>query len=226
MIGAIVSACYGDWDDIKALPAQDGATLASAVMVTDNPDLIGRCPGWTVWVEPRPHMHPCLAAKVPKFRTDLYAPDVDYTVWVDASATIDRDFLAMCANSVAPDAPEVPGLATFPHPHRVSLYDEVACSRTLRKYDMLPLEAQVSHYIDRGYPDPCILRASGCIVRRDPRSVWHKSFGDRWLQECVRWGFQDQLSLSYLLWEEGMIPADIGPSLFTNDHITFGPHRA
>ena len=223
MIGAIVSACYGDWDDIKALPDQDGATLASAVMVTDNPGLVGRCPGWTVWVEPRPHMHPCLAAKVPKFRPDLYAPrGVDLTVWIDASATVDKDFLAMCEAAVSDPSKD---FATFPHPHRVSLYDEVVVSRTLPKYDALPLEAQVAHYRNAGYPNPFILRASGCLVHRDPWLDGHKRFGDRWLQECVRWGFQDQLSLSYLLWEEGITPADIGPSLFTNDHIQFGPHR-
>lgn len=219
---SVISACYGDYEVIKPPPRQTGARVGEWVMVTDDPDL--DAPGWHVIVEPRRHLHPNMAAKVPKFRPDLYVtPGCDVSVWVDASATVTPTFAGMVV-----DALEDPtaAWAMFPHPHRDNLLDEVAVSRTLSKYDELRLEDQVRHYHGFGMPDR-MLWATGCIARRHHHHRMDTvAVGDAWLRECVRWGFQDQLSLPYVIHALAVpYPAPLGPSLFTSPHITFGPHR-
>ena len=141
----------------------------------------------------------------------------DFTVWVDAGAWFGPNLAEAALAAVTDDYAWV----MFPHPHRTSLIDEVAVSRTLPKYDLLPLEEQVDFYMERGYPDEA-LWATGCIGRG--RNAYNTQFGAAWMSEVVRWGFQDQLSFAYLAWMSDLEIAPLGPSLFTSSHVEFADH--
>lgn len=211
---AIISSCYGDYDTPRPPVAQETDHDVEYVMVTDDAS------GWDGWdcrVERRPHVHPNVAAKHAKFMPLLYV-DADVTVWVDAGTEIGHG-LAEAAAEHASENPYWWGM--FPHPHRTRLADEVAVSRTLRKYDALDLETQIATYIGDGYPDDA-LWATGCIVR--PRTANCLEFGAGWLAEIVRWGFQDQLSFAYLAWLRELTVTAFGPSLFTSPHVRFADH--
>ena len=214
---SVVSAIYGGWDTPKPIVEQSGATVDEWIMVTDDPDL--DAPGWTVICEPRPHVHPCLAAKVAKFNPELYCrPGAKRSLWIDASATFGPHLARMAEIGLLQSR-----MSMFPHPHRDRLTTEVEVSRTLPKYDPLPLEAQIAHYLGFGMPDNYALWATGAIARAHSDEM--TALGDLWLLENVRWSFQDQLSLPYLLWKYGDFrPSQLGPSLFTSPHIQFGPH--
>lgn len=213
---AIVSSDYGHYDEPRPPTIQDTDYDVEYVMVTD--DRSG-WDGWKVWEEKRPHLHPNVAAKHAKFLPWDYT-DANMTVWVDAGAWFGPGLV-----DAAFDALDFPRRrwAMFPHPHRTSIIAEVAVSRTLRKYDALPLEQQVDHYLDQGYPNK-ELWATGCIARIDTSD--NQEFGVWWLAEVNRWGFQDQLSFAYLAWHNYLDIVPLGPSLFTSPHIRFADHTA
>jgi len=210
----IISACYGDYDEIVAGPHLDIPGIRRWVMVTDG--LVYVPYGWTVIQEPRPHVHPNVAAKVPKFLPSFYT-DADFTIWIDASATPQASLTRAVGEAL-----QHADWTMFPHPCRDDIGEEVLASRGLRKYDDLPLEAQTAHYYAQGYPAHGGLWATGCIGRRS--SDVNTMFGALWLQEVVRWGFQDQLSFAYLQREQLKVHP-LGPDLWTSPHIRFGGHR-
>lgn len=211
---SFISACYGRYDTIKA-PVEQEVAVDEWILVTDEADI--DAPGWTVVHEPRPHLHPNVAAKVPKFRPDLYVSS-DTSIWIDASAII-QPTLAGRALEKLSLANE---WAMFPHPQRTRITDEVKASRGLPKYDELDLEGQVQHYIRNGYTNGESLWATGVIARKfSERDV---AVGDAWLTEVCRWGFQDQLSFSYVKWKFGMKPTHLGADLWSNDIIWFLGH--
>jgi len=218
----VISGIYGSYETPKAPVPQEGIDVRRWVLVTDNSDL--EAPGWDIVVERRPHVHPNVAAKVPKFRPDLYS-DADFTLWIDGHALIQPTLVAHCVNVVQQFGGLRPIMGVFPHPQRVHLMDEVEASRGLPKYDELDLEGQVRHYLDAGYSDANLF-ASGCIIRDMSKLAEHQAFGDAWLREVVRWGFQDQLSLPYVLEKSGidMVIAYIGPDLWSSPHVWFGGH--
>lgn len=223
---AIISSCYGAYDPPKAPTRQECDHDVDYIMVTDEPDEWAAL-GWTTIHEPRPHVHPNVAAKVAKCCPELYVDGgTNITVWVDAGSEIGPGLVTHIVTRFLSlgddDATSNATALMFPHPHRRFLEDEVVVSRQLPKYAELPMEAQVRHYLDGGYPDEN-LWATGCIARFAFNPV-NESQGYEWLREIVRWGFQDQLSFGYTAWMHGMQVAPLGESLFTSPHIRFADH--
>lgn len=209
----MICSIYGRYDAPKVQPKQ--SLDAKWILVTDR---LVDAPGWEVVVEPRPHMHPCLAAKVAKCRPDLYAPYADMTVWMDGSLQLLTD------NALEEIVAEARGLVTpmaqVAHPDRDCIYEEAEFCLPIPKYADQPMLAQVEHYRSKGHRRHAGLWATGLIVRsyfgghgRDE----HRQFGDAWLREQMRWTFQDQLSEAPLLRDDqvGTLPFPLhGSGLF------------
>lgn len=211
----VVSSLYGGYDQPTTPPVQD--VECEWVLVTDQDYDVKP---WRVVVEPRPQLHPRLAAKVAKCRPDLYA-EADVYIWVDASFHIySSDFVAWCAKSLL----DTNGLiAQIPHPDRIRIVDEADVSSIMGKYGSLPVHAQVMHYLRNGYVDGWGLWATGLRVQReDP--LLHE-WGDAWLAEQVRWTYQDQLSEPYVLWKYGIRPVDLDGPLRQNPRFGIKSHR-
>jgi hypothetical protein len=202
---AVLTSCYGGYDPIVPPPAQN--IEVDWICVTDQTDT----PGWRTITEPRPHLHPRMAAKLARCRPDLYT-DASVTVWLDAAARIKTpDTIAALVETLGDGQ-----IATFVHPTRQSLEPEVAESAAMRKYQGLPMTEQVAHYRHAGLPGTG-LWATGCIVRNAGPAV--SALGDRWLGEMWRWGWQDQLSLPFALWRAGITPVHLPWNLWSNPHI-------
>lgn len=219
---SVLSSCYGKYDTIKPVPFQDYDGEVEWVLVTDEPDI--EAPGWKVIVERRPHVHPNVAAKIPKLFPLEYA-NADVSIWADASSLIKRGFVSRV---VSKTLESVDGWAMFPHPNRTKITDEVIASRGLPKYDDMDLEGQVAHYVNhRKYPDGKSLWATGIIGRRsmgiedDMRIV---TIGADWMSEIVRWSFQDQLSFPYVAWNNDLEINPIDVDLWSNDVVWFDNH--
>lgn len=211
---AIVSSVYGGYDQPVPVPEQD--IDCERVLVTDRP-LTGDWPGRVV-VEPRPQIHPRLAAKVAKCRPDLYA-DADAYVWVDASFEITSPGFAAWAVSHLGQGP----IAQIVHPARTSIRDEAEVSAGMTKYAGLPVREQAAHYIAGGYPDGWGLWATGFIVYRREQAI--RDFGDAWLREQLRWTYQDQISEAPVLHSLGLKPVPVGGSLYRSQHFVIRNHR-
>lgn len=191
---AVLTAITNRYDILRPFPTQD--VQCETICVTDDDDLAGD--GWQrIICEPRPGMHPNLAAKAPKMCPWRYT-DADLTIWIDASLLVQSsEFVrAMCAFE----------FGQFDHPARDCIYEEREASR-YAKYDGLPLDEQVAHYRTQGHPEHWGLWATGLIVRHRTPEI--EKFGRDWLTECETWSFQDQLSEAPMLRTHDLRPETI-----------------
>lgn len=224
---AFVTACYGAYDDLPTRTPQT-TPVDRWVLVTDELDVAAQAAslGWETVLDPRPHMHSNMAAKVPKLYPGSYVPDCDIVVWVDASATIGEGLMARCVSSLGEGYYL---LSMLPHAHRQSLADEVVASRGLRKYDGMQLEEQTASYRNEGMPDEFGLWATGCIARNYSVDGYARAdldrFSDMWMAEMVKWSFQDQLSFSYVCWRSGVYATPLASDhCAVPDTIWWRPH--
>jgi hypothetical protein len=213
MTVAIVSSVYGGYDLPVAPVPQD--TACDFVLVTDRQV---DCWPWKVVVEPRPDLHPRLAAKVAKCRPDAYT-DADMTIWVDGHLRITHPAFVRWAAGALDGGAQV---AQLRHPQRSRIADEAALSARLPKYRGLPVAEQAASYLAAGYPDGWGMWATGLIVRRTVGATVR--FGDAWLAEQVRWTVQDQISEPPLLYWHGLEMATLPGPLVGHWAFDLGRH--
>lgn len=188
---ALITACYGAYDPIRALP--EGHGFDDAVLVTESLDVVTE--GWRVHFEPR-NEHPRLAAKRPKMMPWLYT-DCDAAVWLDASFEITGDL----SSWVRPIL-QVEDFVAWVHPEgRVDFADEAAVCWDWPKYAGYDLRGQVEAYKADGMPRHWGLFAAGMLGWRFTEEAM--AVGKWWYGQQVRWSVQDQVSLPYVLWLKG-----------------------
>jgi hypothetical protein len=173
------------------------------LLVTDDPTMVVPHPWRVLYAEPE-HEHPNLAAKW--WRTHPpFADHYHHVIWIDANMEIRIPSLATQAIAAVND-----GIAAWKHPRRDCIVDEMEASLGAEaqggRYDHLPMREQVQAYLDEGYPLHNGLYATGTIVWT-PESA--ELLGQEWYDECVKWGYQDQISFPVVCWRH-----DIKPGVF------------
>jgi hypothetical protein len=206
---AAICAIYGGFDLIPPVP--EG--VDDAVLITDVPVRSG----WRNVVEPSGD-HPRLAAKRPRCRPDLYT-DCEASLWMDGSVHIlDDRFLRLVRQRL--DQHEI---VLWDHPEdRDCFLEEARHCHDWPKYRDGPLLEQAAHYLAEGMPEHFGLWATTCIARRHTDRM--RALGDAWLEEMYRWTIQDQVSLPYLLWREGIRPGTFGIDQLANDMVAWMAH--
>lgn len=215
----ILTAIFGDYEDLKPALPQDGAD-ATFICVSDmwKPGTVIN--GWRIAEHIGSHQSfrpvpadPNMAAKSPKMNPTDYTND-EASIWVDASFRIkSRD---MAKDLIARAHP----IAQFLHPDRDCIYQEAAFSASMQRYARLPLMDQIASYAGK-HPQYWGLWAAGVIARVHTNPVlW---MGRRWYKECETWGIQDQVSQAVALREEGIRPASLPGSLYSNKWLSFEP---
>jgi hypothetical protein len=201
---AIFTAIYGAHDQPKPVLAMPGVDWH---LWTDRPT---RANGWNEHVFAGRFSHPRMSAKWIKMNPELLLPDYDLTVWIDASiGIVDPAFVALFEPGGAPD-----GFSLFPHPDRDNIYDECAASEPMPKYAGEPMREQCEHYRSGGLPPDHGLWATGVMIRNN-RSERLRAMNLDWMNENLRWSYQDQLSLPWVLWKHGIVPVPIPYNLWT-----------
>lgn len=215
---AVITSIYGNHDWLVDPPEQDGVT--EYIAVVDTPQS-GSCGMWKQIVEPRPHLHPRMAAKVAKCMPHWYTR-ADYTLWIDGSARLKHKGVAEWAVShLKADSLS----AQYPHPERIDIDPEARVSEGMSKYDGQMMQEQVAHYMKAGLPLNYGLWATG-IIARPSYSKLPVPWGSQWLTEQVCWTYQDQLSLPYVMWLNKTTPAEfLDGNLWSNPHLHFEGHR-
>ena len=207
---AAVCAIYGGYDLIPPVP--EG--VDDAVLVTDVPVRSE----WRNVVEPS-DAPPRLAAKRARCRPDLYT-DCEASLWMDGSAYVLSDrFVPLVREKL-----KFHELVLWEHPDgRTCLVEEAEFCHDWPQYRHEPLLAQVDHYLSLGMPRRFGLWATGSIARRHTERM--ARLGDAWLHEMEQWTIQDQVSLPFILWRDGIEPGTFGLPQFDNDLMTWLPHR-
>lgn len=192
----IYTAIFGDYTTLKE-PRELSREGVDLICFTE----LGLPDAWRLRHRRRVFAHPRMDAKWYRMNSDLLLPEYDVTIWVDASiqlGSVDR-FVASCLRDLGPH-----DTALFRHPERSNIYEEAEASFSVcpHKYADQPLLEQVAHYRWEGLPNDHVLWAGTIHVRR-ARSRLVSEINRRWFAECVRWSYQDQLSLPYVLWQTG-----------------------
>src|SRR6266498_697788 len=137
---AVVTSCYGNHDQICIPPNQ--TVECEWVLVTDGkpeyrPYLDERQSPWQVRIEPRPQLHPRMAAKVAKARPDWYA-DADIYLWMDSNVEVTSPEFVQWTTSFLERGP----LAARFSRERQSLIGEADVAKGMEKYKGLPILEQ------------------------------------------------------------------------------------
>ena len=206
---AAVCAIYGGYDLIPPVP--EG--VDDAVLITDVPVRSG----WRNIVEPS-DAHPRLAAKRPRCRPDLYT-DCEASLWMDGCVhVLDHRFVELVRSRL-----EEHEFVLWDHPEdRDCFLQEAEHCHDWPKYRDGPLMDQAQHYLEQGMPEHFGLWAATCIARKHTAKM--QLLGDDWLSEIGRWTIQDQVSLPYLFWRDGIAPGTFGIDQFDNDMVAWLPH--
>lgn len=221
---SLVTAVYGAYDEVKKAPPGFDA----CILVTDQKlrPLRTKVKGWQVVELPMPHLHPRVAAKVPKCRPDWFT-DTDASVWIDGSFRVNDARFAHLARTMLADHE----LVVCEHPESVPgptwtarncLYEEATFSASRPKYVDQPVVEQAEDYVSRGMPKGWGLWALGIIGRQHTQV--NRELGLEWLLEIERWTVQDQVSLPFLLWQRGLRPAVWPFHQLDNDFLELVKH--
>lgn len=220
---AIYTAVAGGYDALLPQPAQD--IDVDWIAFTDEP--LDLPEPWQRRPLAPSSLGPRMAAKAPKCTPwDFLGDEYDAAVWIDGNMGVTSPAFAREALACRHD-----GLATWRHPQRRCIYAEAAASLRLcpLKYGGHPIMEQVEHYRAEGHPVNGGLYACGTLAW-DLRNPDARALGTAWLAECVRWTYQDQLSLPVVARRLGVRPGRFPHSQVTrrslsNPWLTIHPHR-
>lgn len=181
----------------------DGPTTVTSLSSSTSPDR------WRAELLPERFAHPRMDAKWARMNPEFLLPQYETTIWVDGSIQITNGhFVEWVMDFVERSSY---GFALFPHPERANIYDECEVSLTHRKYAGEPMREQVENYRSKGLPDDHGLWATGILGRR--KNPVLASINQQWMNECIRWSWQDQLSLPWVLWKHrAWHPLDYKPT--------------
>lgn len=190
---ALITSVYGAYDPLR--PYQDAWGFDDAVCVTDQVTAVAE--GWR-GVERPSEAPPRLAAKAAKM-TPWEFTDCDAALWIDASIEVTSDQVRAFTEVTLARA----DLAVWVHPEgRTDIRQEGPVCWDWPKYRNQPMREQVEHYAADGFPEQWGLFACGVMGWKFTPEA--RRFGEAWLAEQERWTIQDQISLPYLLWREGL----------------------
>jgi hypothetical protein len=235
MSTVIYTAIFGDYDSLKQPVEQD--IPCDFICFTDC--LAAGIDGaWRIiHIPAKADAHPRMRAKFFKLMSHKIFPGghlafryngwrrifkpkkYSASIWIDGrfqvtSSSFARDLVSIVDSS---------GWAMFRHSVRDCIYDEAAESRLMRKYRNVPLDAQVAAYRNAGFPEKSGLYECGIIARREPLSFPLKAINAQWWDDNLRWTYQDQVSLPFVLQDyPASRPAIIPGQLFSN-HWTAWP---
>ena len=155
------------------------------------------------------------SARWHKLHPHLLFPSADYTVWVDGSQIIKP--IKVFQDLVQPYTQKF-DIATFKHPIRDCVYQELNACKQLRKDDPAVMEKQIEFYKKVGYKPRSGMVETACVIRKNTDQVVR--FNDKWWSELDANSYRDQLSFNYVSWlckiPYGHIPGHRSQSPFFN----------
>jgi hypothetical protein len=211
----VYSAVSGGYDSLRSDHATAGAEFLAFV---DDP---AKCqPPWNPVRCYDGFKHPNLNAKTHKVLPHLWLPRwTECSLWLDANV-----ILKVPAETLLRFLGDA-DVAMFAHPERSCIYDELAVSAFIPKYDANAMAAQVDGYREDGWPVNAGLMECGVILRRHTTAT--ERFNEAWWAEICRHTFQDQLSVLVAAKRAGVRIATIPGSIRTgNEFVEYQSHQA
>ena len=200
------------------------------ICFTDNPAAVhAAAPAWQVIERRRRFAHPRMDAKWFRMNAAVELSEYDTVVWADASFQFGNvgEFVRSCTrclyNNTTAYKTAYSGTAFFVHPERSDIWTEAESSLTIwrQKYSGEPLREQVERYKALGLGEHQ-LWACGIQARNNQDPLIAK-LDQLWFRECMRWSYQDQLSLPFVLWRMGLTPGTIPGDIYVGPEHRWAP---
>lgn len=226
-VDLIVFSCVtGGIDDIRHLLtsrplAQPGVFC---ILFTDAKLDWDNLPGTDRWeIRPTVWQHPTnprRTARFHKINSHVVLPPHNTCCWVDGSLQIrqDVDLLLLASKYLDTDV-----LATFKHPLRRCVYQELDACIKLRKDHPPTMRQQIARYRAEGYPPLAGMVETSCVLRRTCPQV--TAFNQAWWREIERGSLRDQLSFNYVARKLAMAYGIIPGCRDKSSYFEFHKHR-
>lgn len=169
---------------------------ADYICFTDTPGMTSRV--FTIRPLPWVEKDARLTARRLKLFPHLLFPGHGESLWLDGSKRIRRDISALWGEAL-----DGAHMATFGHPYRRCLYEEIQDCLQNGRDRAEALQAQQEDYRRQGMPAGMGLFETSVMWRRHhtPRVI---SAMELWWQELVTQSIRDQVSLPYVLWRTNL----------------------
>jgi hypothetical protein len=143
--------------------------------------------------------------------------DYYYYIWIDGSIFLQEDFIKNIYEVIHKN--EKNDVIHFKHSLRDNIKDEVFVSIEINKYKNIDLFKQYNDYIKDGFTDDIGLYENTIIIRKNKPQINYVF--DKWFQENIKYGFQDQISLPFIYWKYNITPHLINENVFNNDLYSY-----
>ena len=159
-------------------------------------------------------------ARFHKVLSHCIFPDTQYSMWIDGSQEFkdDVDPFAVAKEVLADN-----DVASFKHPQRNCVYQELEACAQLAKDDTQVMRDQISRYQFEGYPPLNGLVETACVCRRHTEPV--RRFNDMWWHEIEKGSQRDQLSFNYVAWKLDIDYGYIHGHRSNSPYFVFHPHK-
>lgn len=198
---AVYSCVTGGYDDVQNTLARGATTPEPGVsyyLFTDKLTNNFQTPNGIEWqVLELQYQHGLCrrrTARWHKLASHELFPSHDATLWLDAS----QRFKGIDVRNTVETAIGSKDLATFKHPDRTCVYQELQACILLQKDNASLMRKQVNRYRSEKYPPFRGLVETACLIRRNSKEV--ADFNKAWWQELNANSLRDQLSFNYVAW--------------------------
>lgn len=206
---SVYTAITGNFEPLQSPQFEPDPWGRAVQLVAFTHERIGRtATGWEI----RPPVYDCddprRAARWHKTHPQLLFPAARFSLWHDGSHAltvnpwelVDKYLIDPRHPHAAPacDYTGDADLATFRHPQRATVAEELLACARLGKDNVKLMQAQVHRYRAEGFPDDRGLFETAAVLRRHTPEV--AAFDARWWHEIDGGSVRDQLSIGYALW--------------------------
>ena len=159
-------------------------------------DFLGSVPEpWHLLPPVWEHDDPRRTARWHKVMAHKLFPDADAWLWADGNQQLSTDPWVLVDEYL----PEGMDIATYKHPLRKCVHKELDACIKLKKDDPQLMRAQVSSYVQEGYPKNNGMCETTVLLRRNSQEV--REFNEIWWQQIQNGSRRDQLSFNYAIWK-------------------------
>ncbi len=226
----IVYSCVtGRYDNVLKTLLQSEATPNSEtefILFTDGiqqhdvPKVAGRVE-WSIrplaW---RHRVCNVRTARWHKINSQQLLPVCDYSIWVDGSQRIRPIDIS---EKLTPFVSSDTFLASFKHPQRSCVYQEMDACRKLKKDSVPVMQAQINQYRKEDYPAYNGMVETACVVRRHCHEL--QEFNRLWWKLVSQYSRRDQLSFNYAAWKLGIKYNTLEGHRTSSPYFSFHHHR-
>lgn len=154
-----------------------------------------------------------------KVNSHVLFPYADITVWVDGSQSFKP--VLLFADLIRPHLQH--SVATFKHPIRNCVYQELNACIKYRKDNELLMRKQIESYRADGYPPHNGMVETACVIRRNTPEI--VAFNKAWWAEIDKHSFRDQLSFNYVAHKTNTLYSHVPGHRESSAFFHFTPHK-